>query len=252
MSDISQPVIDRVLELAPAQLLTVDGFTYIDKDKSARMHVPPAPSALQIGTLTGFVDLLESGFESNLMAPSNVLIHVVDEDTVSLVSIQSDKFGRRQTFINANWVKPERNFQFNQFIKQEEFNIALQSLFVPDANITELLAISGNLTASNTSKQEDDGITQRVVVKAGIVKLDEVTPKPRVTLAPYRTFSEVVQPTSDYIFRVRQSEQGNTCALFDADGGFWKNRAVASVSEWLSNKLKGSTVDGLPDIRIIA
>lgn len=250
MSDISLPVIDRVLELAPAQIIDVNGFTYIDKDKTVTMHKPPVPSALAINTLTGFVDLLEAGFER--FGPQQVLVHILDQETIELISSASDMHGRRQVYIKAGALKPERNFKFNQFIPQEEFNIALQSLFVPSPSITELLAISGNLTASNTAKQEDDGITQRVVVKAGIIKLDEVTPKPRVTLAPYRTFPEVSQPTSDYIFRVRQSEQGNTCALFDADGGFWKNRAVASIKDWISNQLKGSSVEGLGEVPIIA
>ena len=252
MADVNPNVatIDRILALAPANTLSVDGFTYLDKDKSLTLHKPPVPTALAISTLTGFVDLLEAGFEA--YGPQEVLVHVLDHDTVELIASGSDSFGRRQVYIHAAALKPERTFKFNNFLVQEEFNIALQSMFVPDSNVAELLAISGNLTAQNSSQQEDDGVTQRMTVKAGIVKLDTVTPKPRVSLCPYRTFAEVLQPPSDYIFRVRQSEQGNTCALFEADGGRWKSAAIQIIKDWLSNRLKGSSVDGLPDVKVIA
>ena len=57
-------------------------------------------------------------------------------------------------------------------------------------------------------------------------------------LRPYRTFTEVVQPASDFIFRMKE-DRGITCALFEADGGAWKNAAMKNIKEYLEFELEG-------------
>ena len=77
--------------------------------------------------------------------------------------------------------------------------------------------------------------------------------KSRVTLQPFRTFLEVQQPNGDFIFRVRHEEgKGNLCALFEADAGMWKLAAMDSIKSWLTNALRGSAVEGLNSIPVIA
>ena len=53
--------------------------------------------------------------------------------------------------------------------------------------------------------------------------------------SPYRTFIEVEQPESKFIFRMRE---GGACALFEADGGAWKLDAQNAVYEYLKDRLK--------------
>ena len=61
-----------------------------------------------------------------------------------------------------------------------------------------------------------------------------------VTLCPFRTFVEVKQPESRFVFRMRQSEgRGVECAVFEADGGAWKNAAMSNVKEYLKKELEG-------------
>lgn len=62
-----------------------------------------------------------------------------------------------------------------------------------------------------------------------------MVPNP-VTLIPYRTFLEVQQPASDFIFRMKSS-CGVQCAIFEADGGTWKNEAMNNIKEYLKNEL---------------
>lgn len=47
------------------------------------------------------------------------------------------------------------------------------------------------------------------------------------------------QPEIDFVFRMRNGSDGVSCALFEADGGAWKFRAVHSIAEYLKEKLKG-------------
>jgi hypothetical protein len=82
--------------------------------------------------------------------------------------------------------------------------------------------------------------------------LSEKVVNPRVTLKPFRTFREAEQPSSDFIFRVKADEiKGNLCALFEADGGYWKIAAMQNVRTWLQNKLAGSPVQTLNAIPVI-
>lgn len=62
-----------------------------------------------------------------------------------------------------------------------------------------------------------------------------MVPNP-VNLIPYRTFLEVQQPASDFIFRMKSS-CGVQCAILEADGGAWKNEAMNNIKEYLKNAL---------------
>ena len=60
-----------------------------------------------------------------------------------------------------------------------------------------------------------------------------------VTLKPYRTFLEVDQPASDFIFRMKEYSGSIGCALFEADGGAWKMEAMQNMEAYLQDELKG-------------
>lgn len=242
--------LNRIMELSPARLLDVNGFTYIDKDKTATMFMPPKLSALEVSRLTGLVDLLENDFEGLLAL--DPFVHVISHEQVDVLCNDSDTFGRRLRFISTKLQKPEREFTFNQYMGQEQFIIALRSLFIQDSQLDDLVRLAGNLASGSEIRQEDDGFTQRATVKAGVVMVQEKTILPRVTLTPFRTFREAKQPSSEYVFRVKGDDKGNYCALFEADGGTWKLQAMDNVKDWISNQLKGSQVEGLSDIRVIA
>lgn len=81
-------------------------------------------------------------------------------------------------------------------------------------------------------------MTQKASVKTGIAsKSDAIVPNP-VVLRPFRTFVEVEQPKSDFIFRMKQDKyDGITCAIFEADGGAWKNAAMANIKAYLEFEL---------------
>lgn len=86
------------------------------------------------------------------------------------------------------------------------------------------------------AQYSDDGISQKATVKTGIAsKGDAIVPNP-VKLQPYRTFHEVEQPMSEFIFRMK-SDDGVRCALFEADGGAWENVAMKKIKEYLEVEL---------------
>lgn len=58
-----------------------------------------------------------------------------------------------------------------------------------------------------------------------------------VSLIPYRTFKEVDQPASKFVFRMRDGAHGPEMALFDADGGAWEVAAMQALHEYLSGEI---------------
>ena len=136
-------LVDRGIELAPASLLTIEGFTYIDKDKLATRFTPPPLSSVGVSTLDGLVGLLAAGLDA--VDLTSILVHVESFKRVSVKSRNQDKYGTRRGFVVAEVMEVE-GFRYNQFIDQENFNIGLRSQFVPDDHISSLLQITGNIT----------------------------------------------------------------------------------------------------------
>src|SRR3712207_352563 len=122
----------------------------------------------------------------------------------------------------------------------EEFNILLQSAFVQNEDRDILLKVVGNIKEEVIKSVGDDGISQAATIKTGVATMgDVIIPNP-VSLIPRRTFNEVEPPESQFIFRMKD---GPRCALFEADGGAWKNEAMKNIKEYLASALED--IEGL-------
>ena len=92
--------------------------------------------------------------------------------------------------------------------------------------------------AGTVAEYGDTGVGQKAAIKKGVASLQEVEVPSPCRLMPYRTFTEVAQPMSNFIFRVKDNDRyGVTCALFEADGGAWKNEAKANIKAYLEKEL---------------
>lgn len=97
-----------------------------------------------------------------------------------------------------------------------------------------VLDFASHLKIEKGAEVQDNGISQMATVRDGVASLAKAkTPNP-VTLRPYRTFNEVEQPASQFIFRINKLAN---LALFEADGGKWKLEAVESIANYLKNEL---------------
>lgn len=233
--------IEQVLSLAPPNLSVFGELQY--SDKRLDLITPPAPLPVECSTLQGFADLYLSGIDG--VKSNEVLVQVTDPSSVDLISKNSDKFGRRRVWVRAEYPEME-GFKFNQWHKPESFIISVQQhfqrvkiengdgSFAPDLDY--VLGIASKVTAENSISHDDDGFAQRVAVKQGVALKAETVLKPTVQLAPYRTFSEIDQVISQFVFRAKISEGDVLLALFDGDGGRWKLGAVAGIKGWLQPK----------------
>lgn len=230
LKETSIKPIERVVEFSDSDnrdrtfLIDNDGLPHEVKPTNYRANNP-----LQINTLKGLVDYVQSNFER---LDSNFILQIEDERTVSLKGhLESD--GGRELLVKVNAIVPE--FRFDNYYDVESLNIALQARFVKSGDRDLLLKVIGNLKEENVKQTGDDGTSQAVTINTGIASADDVKVPNPVKLAPYRTFVEVEQPSSEFVFRMKD---GPSAALFEADGGAWRNEAIANVRKHLESELK--------------
>lgn len=167
----------------------------------------------------------------------NTSFKVKRKISISLDFVQNEERDR-ETLVVVNAKIPE--FPFDSFINQETFCINLQAKFIydPETDLALVLKFAGTVETGTVTEYGDDGVTQKATVKTGIAsKSEAVVPNP-VTLRPYRTFLEVEQPKSDFIFRMKQDKyDGINCAIIEADGGAWKMEATKAIKDYLQYEL---------------
>lgn len=231
--DITAETIQKVLDIArpeTREVKDVHGVSTIFSTKPLHQvdaAAPKLPQLVEVSTLAGFADLVLARLEEKAFS-ADFVIHVEDERTVTLKARESDQYGRRLVLIKAQPVEFNQ-FRFGQWHDQEAFAIALMSLFSDSPDRDYVLKMASTLTNESTSISEDDGVSQKATVKAGLRTKENVTLKPRVDLAPYRTFPEVDQPISQFIFRARMTGDTPALMLVEADGGRWKIDAIATL-----------------------
>lgn len=192
-----------------------DGEKGLYSDKPLQRLETPVPVAekLYLHTLTGLVDYIKSGADK---FADKMIVEVQSPTNVHLYSKLNEK-RCREYLIEVDAMVPE--FGFDRFYEQENFCIALQSKFVPNEDRELLLKFAGTVKTGLTSKGE------------------ALIPNP-VVLKPYRTFLEVDQPESAFIFRMKEG-CGVECAIFEADGGTWQIEAMQNVKSYLEKELEG-------------
>lgn len=236
---------EKIQQAAAPLQYTLNGRPYISGD--VHPVKDPLPAALNVSNLSSLVDYVKNvyntidGAEGEGQEP--IFIHVLSPTEAQVVSTLVGDFCQRKFFLAA-----QQDFAWSksgQFMSPEQFIIMIQSMFVPDETTASLLKVIGNIEDSQVKKFCDDGVTQAVTASAGIVRRDVVALPSRLTLTPYRSFIETEQVPSQFILRMQSAKgEGNPpqIALFEADGGAWKNQAMKNVRAYLKSNLPEGTV----------
>lgn len=222
--------IEKILTLAKPESIDIEGRTFYDpnyRELSAEQNV----ESFTVNTLTGLVDYVKSEFDTD----RKMMIHIESPTRIQLFDALNATNDRRTYLIGAALLP---DIIYGKWIDRESFQICLQANFCPNAEKEELLKVISNMTVGEGATVKDNGVTQEVTVKQG-VELALVDLKERYGLMPYRTFVEVDQPLSEFIFRVKDDGQKNIyCSLHEADGGAWELNAMHSIKTYLENELK--------------
>jgi hypothetical protein len=241
MSELSDKAIDQIQAAVPVSVIldksgnewSTKRLFLIEKKK----ELVPAPSCLNISTLTGLVDFI-IGHNNGTSAEDPAIIHIIDQSEVALLSEPFGVLKQRTQFVKASFATLlGTSFVFGQYYDQESFVVGLQSLFEPTASRAMVLKVIGTIQDNQVREFSDDGVTQSVAAKAGVALVKEIEVPNPVFLKPFRTFREIDQPESPFVLRVRTGKEKPQCALFEADGGRWKLTAIQLIKEYLESKI---------------
>lgn len=211
------------------KVVEINGDTYCDKQLT-RYHRFPFADAINISTLTALVDYIK-GKPEELRA--SMILHVESPTTVCLYSGLIDE-RKREYLIRAEAIINQ--FSFDRAYDQERFLIELQANFLETEDLKTIMQVAGNIKSGTTANYSDDGVSQKTTVKMGVELNDVIVPNP-VKLRPYRTFAEIEQPESSYVFRIMDTDRGPAFKLVEADGGLWKNGTMKKIKEYLEYEL---------------
>lgn len=235
MAEFGVDVIEKIIELSEPHMQTIGEIEYSDK-KLYQISENHIAEPIETGTLSSVVSYIKEFSEKDSINASNYMIHIESPECVSILSnFTADR--KREKVLKACAKGPR--FEYNTFYEQEAFIISVKSMFVDDPKTDKSLVLqfAGTVTTGTVREYGDDGISQKAQIKTGIAqRQDALVPSP-CNLRPYRTFIEVEQPASEFIFRMRDGRNGVESALFAADGDMWKIKAMCEIKTWLETAL---------------
>ena len=213
------------------ETIEISGKTYCNKNLT-RYGKADKAEPIKAKTLTSLVDYIK---ENRHELRERMIIQVVSATEVRLFSGLLEERDRETLFV-AEAMLP--CFEYGREYNQEAFLIAMQSCFALSPDREAVTIMASNIVDTQQAAFTDDGVTQQAVIKTGITtKENAIVPNP-VKLIPYRTFLEVDQPESDFVFRISEGPGGGPrFKLVEADGGRWKSEAVDNVKRYLVSAL---------------
>ncbi len=235
--------LEYLFEQAQGRILKASGRNY----STTELKTLPSPASLaetiEIHTLTGFVDYVKSGLDGNMS--KNAAVFVLGPCVVSLRSALYSEFKQREEYITA------RSFdygtpQLGRYIDVEAFIVDLQTHFIATNITASILKIVGNVQSEAVQTVVDDGVSQMVSARKGITKAENTVLPIMLNLQRYRTFPEIEQPMSRYVFRMKNGKEGGLplVALFEVDDNRWKVETVQEISKYLEKADLGVPVFG--------
>ena len=227
MAFIRDLVLDATLIHEPKEIC---GKVYTN-EKLYRMDEKPKAKPLHVSTLTGFMDYV---LYCNLEYSGRpMMIHVASPTHVEFISSLDEEREREVLCVaDAN----VNEFRFNTWMDQEAFILSMQADFNPNDDRDIILKFAGNAMKQNEVAYADDGVTQTATMKMGASTAAKVQVPNPVLLAPFRTFQEIRQPETHYIFRMR-GQDNLQFLLTDASNGIWKNEAIIFIKDYIKAAL---------------
>lgn len=214
------------------QVVEIAGKTYCNMSLN-RYGKEDMAEPISASTLTALVDYIK-GCSAELR--EHMIIHVTSPTAVSLYSGLT-KEREREVLFRAKAITSD--FRFDSWQDQEQFIINLQANFEMTKDLATIMKVAGNVEAKTTGTYGDDGVSQKTTIRQGIAsKTDVIVPNP-VLLIPYRTFMEVEQPESQFVFRISEGGQGPVFKLIEAEGGLWRAKAMGRIKAFLEESLSG-------------
>jgi hypothetical protein len=237
-----QAVKDIVNLARESQIIDKDGLTFSPQRFQPVKYIPK-PESLTSHTLIGLVDYLKSNVDQLVL--DELMILIEDHTKAVLVGSLGDEDFERLQFFSSALDSKLPSFQFDTYMGIEEFIIKSKALFQRNDTLDELISFVSKVAQQDSIDMQDDGVSQTVAVRKGVsgaLTKDETT-KGMYTLKPYRTFRHIDQPETTFILRLKAGDDKiPKVALFDADGGAWRDAAIQAIKVHLVSALEGAEI----------
>lgn len=226
--------IEKIVSLAVPTTYEIDGHTYASQ-KLERIDPPEdRPRNLEVSGLDSLCKLIDKEADK---VGATIMIRVVSYCQVEVFTTYLQDFTRYQLYSARADVPGFRT----GYRDREQALIELRSLFLQNEGVEYLLGLLSRMSLENNVTTNDNGVTQTVETVQGVALKSNEMVKPRVSLAPFRTFLEVEQPESEFLLRV--NDDGDI-GLFEADGGVWKLEAKQNILSYFGLRLRPLINDG--------
>lgn len=230
MKEALQYLVNLGGALEKPEILEICGKTYANR-RLERYGKKDKADPIKARNLSALIDYIGS---NHTEFSGDMIIHVEGPTNVRLISTLDEERDRECLF---ECQAETSEFRFDNWYDQERFVIELQANFIQNDDLKAILAVSGNVEAKTTANYGDDGTTQKTTIKSGIATREDVIVPNPATLIPYRTFQEVPQPESTFVFRIRDGRGEPEFKLIEAEGGIWKLMAVTNIKNYLAERL---------------
>lgn len=205
----------------------IHGDTYSDHELVRVPEHINRPRKIEVNGLDSIVKLIKAEIEGRVKP---VFIRVVGPRSVEVFTALDGVEGRDYLY-EAVCDAPD----FRQGWREHEAAIIeLRSAFVPNEGTEYLLDLLSRICKEEGVTSEDNGVSQTVSARQGISLKNYERLKTRISLVPYRTFTEIEQPESEFILRL---DENTRVGLIEADGGRWKMTAKERIKAYFEAEL---------------
>lgn len=215
--------LEYIVGLGEAKEFEFDGRKFTDK-RIYPLDVPQI-DGFKTSTLSSVVDYIVKN--PDLHEDLELIINIESPTRVYLKTRNLKPYMYRETLLSVEANLPK--LSFSNYLDVESFIIEMQSKFIMTDNVNLLVGLASNVEEEQIKRTTDDGMAQVITAKTGIARVSDVIVPNPVELKPFRTFVEVDQPESLFVFRMKT---GPSMALFEADGGAWRNQAIINIKSY--------------------
>ena len=217
-----------LVSLKDNKIYDIHGEKYSDSALHRIAPYVPHPEKLNVTGLDSIVKLVRTEMKKVTLP---VFIRV-DGPTAVTVLTALDSDMKRDVLFHAECDVPGFKEGFRGY---ENAIIEIRSKFIPCDDVDYLLDLLARINKENGVTTTDNGVSQTVEARTGVSLKQMVNVRPRVKLAPYRTFLEIEQPASEFLLRL---DDDGDVGLFEADGGMWKLQAKKDILAYFDDRMQ--------------
>lgn len=241
--------------LGKANSFDVGGVQVWDREvhRAPLPHHLPMAEPVFLSTLESLAAYLggpvaDDGRDDEL-SPMELIVHVATPLQVRVLRHLEGEHRQRERLAVAN-AESAADRYLDSWLDLETMVIGLMSTFSAEGERDEVLELLKGVKTEGAEIRDDDGMSQAVTIQSGVKTLKMGKTKNPVFLRPFRTFPEVTNaPSSPFLLRLRQGDNGPQATLRQADGGAWevecKRQIAAVLTDLISSEIDA---DSMPTI----